>query len=92
MRAVLTNQRLIPGHLYKLINCMSEKSELAIHSVLIIADIFIILFFIARPQADRVNGGLGMALMAMYGLVLIILLVIYEGIFLRCTIEKDLTV
>ena len=52
------------------------------HSLLIAADVIIILVFITLPQQDKVHGGLGQALMALYGLGLIVLLLVYEGVFL----------
>jgi len=61
---------------------VSNKFTLTLHSLLIVVDVIIILVFITMPQQDKVHGGLGQALMALYGLGLILLLLLYEGLFL----------
>ena len=67
---------------------MSNKLTLTGHSLLVIIDICVILVLITRPTHDQVHGGLGHALMGLYGLGFIIALLVYEGVFLGLYFKK----
>lgn len=70
---------------------MTPKTILFLTVALITIDILLIILRIRQPSKDRVHGGLGEGIMAMYALGIIVLLILYGSAFLIAHYKEWLT-